>query len=174
MPPNQNQLPPQTNRERVVQFFRGLHLGKFWEWSYPFIGAALSVWWVCKHRIGYPQFDKLLKNSVPLAVSVAAVLAGFQGTVHAMLLAMLDKEPVTFLRQIGLYGRLVRFVRWGITSLLTFVAVALAVLGADDLGRINGYYITILAILLGLFVYALLASFRIVLIIVRMLHEAGK
>ena len=127
-------------------------------------------------RIGITklQFSSLIKDVLPVAISVAAIFAGFQGAIHAILLSMLRSRVVRAMRE-DVYKRLIGFIRAGFGTLTLFVAVALGVLVLISLDLFPDKAAKwTSASLIGLFIWALLASVRVTLVEVKMLHHSDE
>ena len=128
-------------------------------------------------RIGITklQFSSLIKDVLPVAISVAAIFAGFQGAIHAILLSMLRSRVVRAMRKEDVYKRLIGFIRAGFGTLTLFVAVALGVLVLISLDLFPDKAAKwTSASLIGLFIWALLASVRVTLVEVKMLHHSDE
>ena len=66
------------------------------------------------------QVDALVTDVLPVAISVTAILAGFQATAKAMMLAIIRSEAVEFLKRTGHYGSVVGYL-WGGVLLASLV-----------------------------------------------------
>lgn len=167
-------------------------LARRWESMYPLLlglGLFLLCWFT---EFGESGYTDLLSKAAPTAISVAAILAGFQGTIHAILLAMQRSRAVRRLKMTGHYNRLIHFIAQGVTSLLLFVGVAIAVVTIEATeshpwalvpARMSNAANTLLgclslsaswevfnvALLVGLFTYSMLSSFRVIRLILLML-----
>lgn len=165
-------LPPPSNRESISAIANAIGLRGWLERLYPLAGGVACALVMAKAGVSKPQFDSLVKDVVPVAVSVAAIFAGFQGAVHAILLSMLRSRVVRAMRKEDMYGRLIGFIRSGFGTLTLFVAASIFVLVSISLNKFPDYAAKWTAAgLLGLFVWALLASVRVTLVEVRMLHN---
>jgi hypothetical protein len=117
-------------------------------------------------------FDKLIKDVMPTAISIAAIFAAFQGAVHAILLSMLGSRLIRAMKKNHKWDRLIWFIREGFLTLILFVVSAMVILVLISLNRFNdGASKWTAAVLLGLFVWSLAASIRITLLEVKMLHQ---
>lgn len=70
----------------------------------------------------------LITAVVPTATSVAAILAGFLGTAHAMLLSLRGSATLRTFDAMDQVETLVMFLRWSLTSLVLVVVVGLVAL----------------------------------------------
>lgn len=164
------QLPPPSNKERIKKLIARLHLGLWWEKLYPLLAGIACGWLIYRTAIDKRVFGALLKDVIPAALSIAAIFAGFQGAVHAILLTMLRSRIVRAMRRTDAYDRLISFVRAGFTTLITFVIAALTVLVLNSFDALSDRAVKwSAAILIALFVWSLLASVRITLLEVKML-----
>lgn len=166
------QLPPPTTHEKYVRFRRRLKVGERWEKLYPLLGGLLCALLIWKGNVTKVTFEKLIKDAVPSAIAVAAIFAGFQGAIHAVLLSMLNSRIVRIMRrgQGEPYARLIGFMRSGFGTLILFVAMALGVVVVYDLDLLPDKAIRLVsAACTGLFAWSLLASVRISMIEVQLL-----
>jgi hypothetical protein len=165
-------LPPPTNRELLNRFVRRIGICSWIEALHPIvfgIGAGVSFHWVSLTDV---QVSNINEDVLPLAVSVAAILAGFQGAMHAIFLAVIGSRTVLFLRKKNAYKSLMRYIRSGVISLVVFVAMAMMVIVLSALSLLPDWPRTVYGFLVGLFTYSLLATTRIMLILLRLLDHA--
>lgn len=165
------ELPPPTateRRRRVSLKFDPVW--NAWEECYPWVGG-ISVGWLCYHSasVDSAKFGHVLTDVLPLAISVAAIFAGLQGAMHAILLSMLKSRAARTLKQRHLWGRLIRYVRLGITSLVAFVALGMTIIVMRTVGHIFTAFEGITAALVGVFAFSIIASLRIMLLEIKML-----
>ncbi len=192
-----NPLPPDSAfgraRKRLSKVAEETQFSKRKEHWYPFCTgvAAMLLLWRCPTGDG--AYDTLMEDVIPTSVSVAAILAGFQGTIHTIMLSLRDGRVIRSLKEHGHYDRLISYVNAGVVSLLSFVVVSLIALSfkavslrpldlvpewlsgpvaqlLSKIGFVPSGSAAMTAFLAGLLIYSLLASHRIVRIIVRILR----
>lgn len=172
--------PPPNFYERWADLKIRLRLNerveKWWPLGAGIAAGALSL--CC--RFTADNYDALLSRVAPTAISVAAIFAGFQGTTHTILLSMRDSRVMRVLRSEGAFDTLVGYVGRGVMSLVLFVAVSMIALtvqatqpqpeGASGGASASWAGKLVIGLVVGLFVYALGASWRIVNLVMRMLR----
>ena len=167
-------LPPPTQLERLRRWLRWVGVRRWIEALHPLIlgiVAGSSFRWV---ELTELQALKINDDVLPLAVSVAAILAGFQGAMHAIFLAVIRSRTVRHLRDKNAYASLMRYIWSGVVSLVLFVAVAMIVISLNALDLLPDWPRTIYGVLVGLFTFSLLASSRIMLLLLRLLKHADE
>ena len=87
-----------------------------------------------------------------------------------MLLSMARSRAVRHLQKLNKYTKLVGYVNEAVVVLLVFIVSSIVVLGIEATHPTMLYPHTTFAVLLGLFACCLLASYRIMRIVVTMLH----
>jgi hypothetical protein len=178
-------LPPKTRLERFRERLVAWKVSEYWESWYPTGCGGLTFIVVLLYPISAVSYKAFIKDVVPTAVSVAAILAGFQGTIHTILLSIRKSRAVRELQQSGHFTKLVSFVGSGVLSLLIFVAVAMGVLafraatldtgvggsklGQDVIPSIWSATRLFSAMLTALFVHAIASSIRIIRLVVLLL-----
>jgi hypothetical protein len=163
-------LPEPGWGERSRRWARAMHVAAHYERWYPLgwalVAGALSCCWPLDRN----QVDRLISIVLPVAISVAAILAGFQTTAQSVMLALMDSPSARFLRRTGHYDTLVGFHWVAIASLLVFIAVALAILAAKAIGDgVNQHGRLIPGVLVCLFILATAASFRVMRLMFKLL-----
>lgn len=181
------ELPEATRKERGKRKWRK-RWGKRCEMYHPLCGGVLAAGLIWVTGIGETGYVKLLGTVLPAAITVAAILAGFQGTTHAILLTLLRSKIVQQLKRAGLYDDLIGYVYRAVIALLGFVVVAVAIMAVDivkadpwgwivgggalTLGKVKITWPTVNAgILGGGFVYATLVSARVMRLVVKLLRR---
>lgn len=153
-------------------------IATWWQKAHPYcerwhpLAIGIVAFFVV-HRMAMSRaaFDAVMLSTAPAAISVAAIFAGFQGVVHAILLSMLRSRAVRELKKRRSYERLIGYVKAGIISLTLFVAMALLSLFANSLNLLGDAWLKFIASgLIGLFTFSLLASMRIMMLEVSMLQ----
>lgn len=164
-------LPPSGWLERTILRWRRVR--PYYERWHPLASGLVAFLVVHHMTMSRTAFDAVMLSTAPAAISVAAIFAGFQGAVHAILLSMLRSRVVRGLKKTGAYDRLIGYVKAGIVSLTLFVAAALLTLFANSLGLLgDGWLKFIASVLIGLFTFSLMASLRIMMLEVSMLEVA--
>jgi hypothetical protein len=171
--PHGHGLPPPNIWEKFSRFRDKHKVGLRCEYWYPLalgIGSLVATLFV---QIGQAQFDKLMNDAAPIAISVAAIFAGFQGAIQAILLSMVKSRVIKQLKEADLFDPLIGYVRDGTMTLIIFVAAAMLVVLLRSFGIGIVHQKLIAGILVGLFVYSIAASVRIVLIMMRLIRTAA-
>jgi hypothetical protein len=174
MPMTRHELPPPTYYERFKRRVRRHGVYRHVEGWLPLllaVAAGAAMRWV---EVSEVQAAKLNADVLPLAVSVAAILAGFQGAMHAIFLAVIRTRTVRYLREKNAYGSLMQFIWTGVVSLVAFVAVAMTVISLNAVDLLPQFPRVIYGVLVGLFTFALLSSSRIMLLLLRLLKHADE
>ncbi len=185
MVPSQKDLPPVTRLEKAGNVLERFHARERWEAWGPLLVGVVCGLIVATWRISVSNYSSIMRDVMPTAISVAAILAGFQGTTHSILLSMREGRVLRHLKQRGLVPRLVSFIKTGVVSLLGFVAVSLiALVNVATSPNIQPASATstmvsfgarmLVAALAGIFIYSMLASIRIVQLVVKMLTIEDK
>jgi len=164
---------PLPNPTRVEQFrkrMRGLNLRLWIERLYPGIGGFLLAAFVWKSGITVSEGTTVVDKVLPIVVSAAAILAGFEATAQSVMLALLDSEAAQFLKKAGKYKLLVHYHWRAILSLMLFVAFSIIVLVHRSLTP-SGESLPWLVLLLLCYSlgWASLASFRITHLMTKLL-----
>lgn len=169
---NPSSLPPPSNRYKLNKLMDRIRLSRLWEMWYPLLGGVAVAATVYAASVNKESFDKLLKDVVPAALSIAAIFAGFQGAIHAILLTLLRTRIVRAMRKTDSYKLLISYVGAGFATLMLFVSCSLSVLAItafdlypEKLVRSGA------AVLIGLFAWSLLASVRITVLEVKLLNH---
>jgi hypothetical protein len=170
MNPKKVSLPSPSHRERVVATIRRRRIPEYWEMLYPWVFGLAAGVGAFQLPVDKTTFGNLLKDAAPAAISVAAIFAGFQGAIHAILLSMLRSRVVRNLKRSGSYDRLIGFIRSGILSLTVFVAVSLLAVFLNALNLWSGGWAFATAALIGLFTHSLMSSVRVMMLEVAMLQ----
>lgn len=86
--------------------------------------AALVAW------VAFPAtfVDKLTVDVLPTAVTVAAILAGLMSTAQSILLALIDKPVIAYLKAEKHYDTLIDYQRASFRTQLWFIAASLLVM----------------------------------------------
>lgn len=163
---------PATGRVEAVRAWCKQHrVAAHCERWFPYGLAALAGALTCCWNLDPTQMDRLVGTVVPVAISVAAILAGFQTTAQSVMLALLDSSSAKFLRRTGHYDTLIGFHWAAITSLLAFIGVALGILAAKAIAdAINQHGRLVPSVLSLLFVLAVAASFRVMHLMFKLLR----
>ncbi|MFG0249062.1 MAG: hypothetical protein ACF8OB_09275 [Phycisphaeraceae bacterium JB051] len=188
--------PEKTRREKLEEFLKKHKVRLRFESWHPFFIGFVCMVVIWSFDTSHAKFSVLLKETGPLAVSVAAILAGFQGTVHAILLSMLRTRIVKGLQKNEQYDYLVKYISEAIFSLIVFVVFALAALAIDATNTsislacpqwicvIFTFIVKVIFLpaslsafatgfLVGLFIYAILASIRIMRLNIQILTASN-
>jgi hypothetical protein len=129
---------------------------------YPLAFGAITCFGLAHFAVSDEVFRSIMDRVMPTAISVAAILAGFQGAGQAVLLGILESGTISYLKRTGHYKRLVLFLWRAILLLFVSVILALVVLVRYASGKTPWLNTTwTLAILAGCFVWAVMASYRI-------------
>lgn len=137
---------------------------------YPLAGGAVSVVAVRYSGLSLAEGTTVVDKVLPITVSAAAILAGFQATAQSVMLALLDSAAAKFLKRAEKFDLLVKYHWSAILALLLFVAVSIGVLISRSLAApdstVSWWTLGILVFLLG---WASLASVRITRLMVKLL-----
>ena len=152
--------------------FRATKPARIAERFYPAVGGVACF--VLYSSIGThtPAYDDIVQNVLPSAVSVAAVLAGFQATAQSIMLAVVGSDTIQRLKQSQHYLVLISYLWETVISLLLFVSLGLFVqwrqaAGAPTLIPERWW----LAILAGVLVWSGFSSLRIMFLMVKILRN---
>jgi hypothetical protein len=166
------ELPPPMHIERLRATLDRWGVRRHWECWHPLIVGVTLGSVMLFVRITDQQAEKINSAVLPLAVSVAAILAGFQGAMHAIFLAVIRTKTVRYLREKNAYQSLMRYIRSGVVSLVAFVAVAMFVITAASLDLMPSWYRFTYGLLVAIFTFSLLAGTRIMMLLLRLLQHA--
>jgi hypothetical protein len=120
------------------------------------------------------QLHALVVQVVPVTITVAAILAGFQATAESLLLAQVESRLVRSLSESGHYQKLVDYFRESARSLSWFIALAIAVLVMDACRvRVPYHERLVPAALAFFFVWAFAANSRVSRLMIAILRKAG-
>jgi hypothetical protein len=164
-------LPPLTRQQRLKAWARENSVKRRWEEWHPYaIAGVLFI--VCLFiTLDANTFQSVMKDLTPVAVSVAAIMAGFQGAMHAILLSASGSRKMKRLRTTDTFKLLMRYIRSGIVSLVIFVAVAMLIMTVYAVGKWPGLYRIPFALLLGTFAFSLASSLRIMLLLLSLIDD---
>jgi len=164
------QLPPKSHQERIGEISRKFDpIREFWERIYPWVGGIVFGLLCSRIPIDAKGFERVFSDVIPLAIAVAAIFAGLQGAMHAILLSMLKSRAARRLKQRNYWERLIGYVRLGITSLVVFIAFGMIMIVLHAAGKCPEFYVSITSGLIGLFSFSVIASLRIMLLEIKML-----
>lgn len=134
---------------------------RLWEASSPFLLGLCAGLAGLLARLPADSVDRLVRDVVPVAISVAAVLAGFQTTAQSLMLVLIDTPAMKALRATGHYEKLVGFFWASMRTLARFIAFALVVMVCDACRyRLPWHERTVPALLAFSFVRAALTTIR--------------
>jgi hypothetical protein len=165
--------PAPTLQEKFSRFRQKHKVGLRYESWYPLILGAAAFAATRFATIGETEFGKLMDDAAPIAISVAAIFAGFQGAIQAILLSMAKSRVIRKLKEADLFEPLVSYVRDGMMTLIIFVVMAMLVVLLRSLGIDIPHQKFISGLLVGSFVYSIAASVRIVLIMMKLIRAAA-
>ena len=165
--------PPPTTREKIAEFLEAHDVGLRYEQWYPASLGVVGFLIAFFIHIGLDEFDKLMKDVMTDAVTVAAILAGYQATIQVILLSMTKSRVIRKLKTHKLYGDLLAYIRVGTSSLILFIAIAMIVVYYYAAGGFHTHFRFVASLLAGLFVYSMAASARIMFIIMKLIHIAA-
>jgi hypothetical protein len=77
---------------------------------YPLAFGAITCFGLAHFAVSDEVFRSIMDRVMPTAISVAAILAGFQGAGQAVLLGILESGTISYLKRTGHYKRLVLFL----------------------------------------------------------------
>lgn len=157
---------------RYRRWYRGSVLRGAIERWHPFVvglGAAVLGW-----EAGLTDADirGLLDKVLSDAVSVAAVLAGFQATAQSVMMSLIESPAWAFLKKVKHDQALVRYHWTAIWTLLAFVGVSLAFLALDAVGfQVTSWTRAVPASLSLLIVWGAAANIRIIRLMTHLLRN---
>jgi hypothetical protein len=106
-----------------------------WLWG---LGAGVIAWY--RFPNAPAAFDKLAVEVLPTAVTVAAMLAGLISMSQSILLALLDRPVIAYLKREGYYPTLIGYHRAAYRTQLLFIAASLIVMALRSGGfRLASY-----------------------------------
>lgn len=150
-------------------------LGNVWERAYPIafgLAAAFAFWkWNPSELDTWRAMERMLNGGI----SAAAVLAGFQVTALTLLLSVADKPIVMRLRELGFFDRLIGFHWRAIVALFMWLVLSLILLAAQgfipflELNTWGDFVRRSAIALVGVGVWALCASYRVIRLMVMLL-----
>ena len=154
------------------QLLSELHLARRWEAWHPVVFGLGFLWWAWGMPVSATQQAALYNHVLPIALTLASILAGFQATGHSVLLAIVGSSAWEHLQRLGLADQVVRFHWEAIRALMLFIALALVVLVAHALGHAHGAgWDQAPAVLGGVLVWAGAGSYRVVRLMVKLLRK---
>jgi hypothetical protein len=175
-------LPRAGWRTELVAFAKKHQLGRRWEQIYPLVcGGACGIacgWAASKWSITDTNYAALVKDVLPVIVSVASVLAGFQAAGQAIMVSVIASRSraIAFMRGADTYKLLTKYIWEGLALLMLAIALATAVLVvrsvAPDFKR-EWTQPVVVGLLAAAFVASFLASYRIMRLMVRLLEDPG-
>jgi hypothetical protein len=168
-------LPPPNFVERARKWFADNQVDRRIETWYPFVGACIAVLFPAIWQPTPDEFDGLVKDVLPVAVSVASVLAGFQAAGQAILLALIGSQSAVIrtLRETGHYKTLTDYLWGALLGLVVFIGLAVLVLSMRAFkSPCLNWSTTWTIVLTWVFVCALLASLRIMSLMMKLLRTA--
>ena len=168
------ELPPSG---RLEAFRRRLHVLEFErlqeEWS-PLIWAVVAGLAGALAGLSATSVNEIVGVVVPVAISVAAVMAGFQTTGQSLMLVLIDSPVIRSLRASGHYERLVSYFWASIRTLAVFIGLALAVLVLKSCRlRVPFHERAVPALLAFSFAWAAAASLRMNRLMIKLLLYKG-
>lgn len=118
-------LAPLSPRASVRKRIRELRIKFYWEQSYPYVlGVAAGAATGALFDLSGIEFDRLNQDVVPVSVTIAAILAAFQGASPAILISVGTSRAVRALRADGYYEVMIRYLRESIIVLFGYIAVS--------------------------------------------------
>lgn len=166
-------LPKKPLVARIKGFVRTKSVVHAIEAAYPFIvaiAAGFAVWkW---SHLSPDHVLKLIEHVLPIAVTVAAVLAGFQATAQSVLISLLDSNAWRYLQRNNHDARIVDFHWAAIWSLLIFVLVSLGIIVVQAVGfDLASRTRLIPVVLVIMFTLAVLCAHRVAYVMVKILRK---
>lgn len=168
-------LPPPNLLERISRFrrwYRGSVLRGAIERWHPFaLGVVAGVlgW---KAGLTDANVRGLLDKVLSDAVSVAAVLAGFQATAQSVMMSLIESPAWAFLKKVKHDRVLVSYHWTAIWTLLAFVGVSLGFLALDAVGYdVTKWTRLVPATLALLIVWGAAANIRIIRLMADLLRN---
>ena len=138
---------------------------------YPWILAMIAGATAWYSPLSDTERKDVLDGVIEPAISVASILAGFQATALTVLLSVTGSEAVKFLKKAGKYDLLLKYIVSSFIGLVLFVLVAFVVLAAEKAGNSAVLGRTTYATLAVLFTFALVASYRISILMIKLLKS---
>lgn len=140
---------------------------------YPEVFGAFVLLAVWLMGVDEKTYDKLMKQLLPVAISVAAIFAGFQGTVYSIMLSLYDRRVIKKLRDWGVYEKLVDYITWANRYLISFISISFLVLYVNIISS-SDWRNLILAVLSSVAITSFIASCRVMSLITKILKKESK
>ena len=166
-------LPEPTLVERSRRWWRVHRVSLRWADWHPRVGAVIAIAaFGFQTRLKAHQLDAVLTDVLPVAITVAAVLAGFQATAHSVLIAVIDTPAWKFLQAARHDVRVIEYHAETMNALFAFIGVAVVVMIVEATVGFTGTTADVgLAVLAGLFIWSALCCVRLSRCMVKLLKK---
>ncbi len=167
-----DKLPSLSRFGRLRRWCRRHRLGLRLEAWYPRLLAIVAGVVIWRTDLSEAHVGTLIADILPIAVTLATVLAGFQATAQSVLVALIDSAAWKYLQRIEHDQRLVDYHWESILSLLLFITLSLAVLIAKAVSvQVASFTSLLPAAFGGLLIHSGLCCFRIMRLMVYLLKH---
>lgn len=156
--------------EKSRKFRRDIKFGEKIESVYPYVfGLAIGA---ILYSLDFSRVETLaiLNSTLSSSIAVAAILAGLQAAAQSTVLALIDAKVVNYLKRIGKYQLLIKYLWSAITCLTTFIVLAICIQAACGLADpSDGIPPVYLAAVGSIFMVSLLTVLRISHLVARIM-----
>jgi hypothetical protein len=169
------ELPPPGPLERLQTWYEDVQGARRHEQYGPSAWALVAGGVAGGLGLSLTAVQGLVVSLVPSALTVAALLAGFQTTALSLMLVLMKTPALVALRDTVHYGRLVQYFWAASRTLCAFIAVALLVLALTSIHvQIPGHTRIVPAVLAFTFVRSALSSLRVNRLMTKLLLQNGR
>lgn len=167
--------PPPGKFLRLVRWIQRAELARLREKCAPLAWGIATAAFGFSAGLSHYKVNAIVAGVLPVAITVAAVLAGFQSTAHSLMFVLIETPVVRSLRVSGHYDRLVAYFKESSRSLSWFIALAVVAMILQACRITLPWHDRVVpAALSFLFVWAFAANCRVNRLMVKLLLRAGK